>query len=599
MSIQSNFPNLKPSLLLDFANTKQLDNRITFTRSTPAVYYDGKTTAMAEQNALLYSQDLSNANWLYNNITISVNTTTAPDGTTTADTISDNSSDAYHRLYQPIDAFTQLGAYSFSIYLKYKDHRYISCGLTDNSYYRAQVVVDLVNGTITQNYLHFASDVLTSAITSVGNGWYRLTGTFTANTAIVTKLYLLSTLQQSGTFNAFNYVGTGTGFYAWGVQAEQRNASTAYTVTTSQPITNYIPVLLTAGGNQPRFDCNPITGESLGLFVEEQRTNIVTYSATFDNWTKPNVSFSTEVIAPDGTLTGQKVISTTTGSNSGAYRVSSGSNTISMYAKAAGKNWLAFINTSGSNFVAFFNVSTGTVGAVGGGYTASITAVGNGWFRCVLTAGTGTFAYHQWCICDQDNDSSVTANSVNGVLVWGAQAEAGLFATSYIPTTSASATRTADAASMTGTNFSSWYSQGNGTFYAEASTASVASDVMIIEGTNSGGGFLDFSMTFATTSTQFINRYVSTNNDMRKSGAVSANTMVKFSGSITGSTGTTIAATNGTTAASVGSQGANFGADRMFIGSRGGSSLFLNAPIRKLSFYPAQLTQTQQNSITG
>jgi hypothetical protein len=49
--------------------------------------------------------------------------------------------------------------------------------------------------------------------------------------------------------------------------------------------------------------------------------------------------------------------------------------------------------------------------------------------------------------------------------IWGAQLEAGSFASSYIATTSASATRTADAASMTGTNFSSWFNNAEGTLY--------------------------------------------------------------------------------------------------------------------------------------
>lgn len=42
--------NVEPSLLLDFAKAKTLDPRITFTRSTTAVFYDGKTVSKAEEN---------------------------------------------------------------------------------------------------------------------------------------------------------------------------------------------------------------------------------------------------------------------------------------------------------------------------------------------------------------------------------------------------------------------------------------------------------------------------------------------------------------------------------------------------------------------
>jgi hypothetical protein len=51
------------------------------------------------------------------------------------------------------------------------------------------------------------------------------------------------------------------------------------------------------------------------------------------------------------------------------------------------------------------------------------------------------------------------------------QIELGAFASSYIPTTSSQVTRAADVAVMTGTNFSSWYNQTEGTFFAEGSGA--------------------------------------------------------------------------------------------------------------------------------
>ena len=74
-----------PSLNLDFT-TGTLDSRITFTRASTGTYYDG-STVMAEQNLLKYSQDLNNTIWVQTRATISANSTTAPDGTTTAETL--------------------------------------------------------------------------------------------------------------------------------------------------------------------------------------------------------------------------------------------------------------------------------------------------------------------------------------------------------------------------------------------------------------------------------------------------------------------------------------------------------------------------------
>jgi hypothetical protein len=63
------------------------------------------------------------------------------------------------------------------------------------------------------------------------------------------------------------------------------------------------------------------------------------------------------------------------------------------------------------------------------------------------------------------------------VQVWGAQLEAGSFATSYIPTVASQVTRAADNASIIGNNFAEWYNQNAGTVYTQASTFAVSSGV--------------------------------------------------------------------------------------------------------------------------
>ena len=70
-----------------------------------------------------------------------------------------------------------------------------------------------------------------------------------------------------------------------------------------------------------------------------------------------------------------------------------------------------------------------------------------------------------------------------------AQLEAGAFATSYIPTTSAALTRNADVATMTGTNFSNWYNQSEGAFVLQAAryvgTGGSMTHFSVSDGTNS------------------------------------------------------------------------------------------------------------------
>jgi hypothetical protein len=54
--------------------------------------------------------------------------------------------------------------------------------------------------------------------------------------------------------------------------------------------------------------------------------------------------------------------------------------------------------------------------------------------------------------------------------VTNANLEIGSFSTSWIPTTGTAATRTADVPSVTGTNFSSWYRQDEGTVFVDGSS---------------------------------------------------------------------------------------------------------------------------------
>jgi hypothetical protein len=92
--------------------------------------------------------------------------------------------------------------------------------------------------------------------------------------------------------------------------------------------------------------------------------------------------------------------------------------------------------------------------------TQSATATGNGQLQLRLANANAGFTY--------------TGNGTSGIYIWGAQLEAGSGPpTSYIPTTTATVTRAADVASITGSNFSSWYNQTEGTVFADSVQANI------------------------------------------------------------------------------------------------------------------------------
>jgi len=221
-----------------------------------------------------------------------------------------------------------------------------------------------------------------------------------------------------------------------------------FTRASTATYTNSNGLLTSSATNTPRFDYNPNTGAPQGLLVEEQRTNLLTYSSEFDNaaWTKFRSNVSANVIAsPTGNLDADKLIEDTTASNShyivqNPSVVSGSAYTYTVYAKDAGRRYLQLIFTTPAfsvNVVATFDLISGTSTQSGG--VASITNAGNGWYRCSVTAtaATTTNVNCQLRLSDSSisTPASYTGDGTSGIYIWGAQLEAGAFPTSYVPST--------------------------------------------------------------------------------------------------------------------------------------------------------------------
>lgn len=237
-------------------------------------------------------------------------------------------------------------------------------------------------------------------------------------------------------------------------------------------------LIKTAAVNEPRFDHNPTTGESLGLLVEETRTNLLLRSEEFDNayWSVNNSSVTANTaVSPDGLTTADLLTETSANGHHNVYRNVTVTNgtvyTLSCYAKPAGRNWLSLYEDSAINY-AWFNLSTGVVGSVSGtGVTATIQALGDGWYRCALTyTQVGTIGRIRIALTNANGVFSYQGDGTSGIYIWGAQLEVGSFSTSYIPTSSATVTRSADVASITGANFTRWYRQDEGTMFCSATS---------------------------------------------------------------------------------------------------------------------------------
>jgi hypothetical protein len=350
-----------------------------------------------------------------------------------------------------------------------------------------------------------------------------------------------------------------------------------------------------------------------GLLIEEQRTNLLLRSGEFDNaaWTRTGVSVTANsTAAPDGTTTADLItVDTSTGAHSvddnTLWQTGSlgGSFTISIFVKAAGARYFQITYGAvrfGSSQYATFDLDTGTVSGSSTG-TASIQSLPNSWFRVAFTAVTTAASGNGEVFFLIENSPTGRANSytgdgTSGIYIWGAQLEAGAFATSYIPTVASQVTRSADSAIMTGTNFSSWYNASEGTLYAEWVYNGYSSPANMLfamtDGTTNNvlNGFLSTATNFKFTTVSGNVASVST--DM----TVVANTPYKFAGGFKGGTGAS--SLNGAGALTSSSMLTPANINRLGIGSRL-NSLTLNGTIKKLAYYPRRLSNTELQIITS
>lgn len=581
MSIQANFPAIKPTLLLDFANTEALDPRITFTRASTGTYYDGKTVAKAEENLLTYSQEFDNAAWTPAG-TVTSNVTLAPDGTLTADRCAVVSGAA---LSQIVNGITAGINYTISVWAK------------------SSATGGASNVRITTNNTG-AWNTGVSQIYALTSEWQRITisGAIISSGTSVRLMIGAYTVGGGGDATCAGNIDV------WGAQLEQRASATAYTPTTTQAVTTYIPVLQTAASGVPRFEHNPVTGESLGLEIEEQRTNLVTYSEQFDNgaWAKGAATVTTNIaIAPDGTLTADKLAENTANAFHNVYVNRSCTVgevlTRSVYVKAGERTWAGLYvqDGAGVDFFAYLNLSTGVLGTVSAGVTASVQNVGNGWYRFSVTrtvAATFNSAVFSVFPTTGDNTVTYTGNGFSGIYIWGAQLEAGAFPTSYIPTVASQVTRAADSAVMTGANFSSWYRPDEGSLFGEFSQYSSASPnnqwvAALTDGTTNNyigaltnpSSYRCLIVSGGATQASIINGTVTANTSTRGSLAYKANDFAA-----TSSGAVSIGDTSGVVPM----------VSQFTIGSVNSGSP-INGTIRKIAYYPVRVTNAQLQALTS
>lgn len=438
----------------------------------------------ARTNILQYTEDFDNAYWTKNRVSILKNFTTAPDGTLTASKMIETTGTGVHDVFRASTlSYTAGNLYTSSVFAKAAERNFVALNFSDGLVIGGgEAEFDLSTGNIVS-----VSVDSTARIEDFGNGWYRCSVTATCDvtgTGNGGEVYIRET---SG---VASYTGDGiSGIYIWGLQQEEGSYPTSYipsslTFTSRSSTGTFVGIngfIQNASLNTARINYNP-SNLSIPpkLLLEESRSNLALYSQDFSDayWTKTRSSISSNVvISPDGTLTGDKIVEDTSSSNthlvSRSFSYTTGTTyTFSVFAKADERECFS-INLQdtdfGSNSYASFDLKNGIVLTTGTGLgypIRSIVKYPDGWYRCSLTltaitTASSSVTFNLSDTLTDNSNKSYTGNGVSGLYVWGAQVEVGSFATSYIPTTTLSVTRSEDISSSSAATRSEDLSSSN------------------------------------------------------------------------------------------------------------------------------------------
>ena len=450
---------------------------------TNGTFIDSSGYVSVSDRNLILNSEVGNTG---TGVSVTPNTVAAPDGTTTADTLTETSGNSFHHGVKNTLTIVPNTTYTVSMYVKNitgsrNGFFYISLDFAGNSGFAA--TFNLNDGTLGGAGSTSARGTPNGSrgIENIGNGWYRcwVTGT-NDSTSTGGNIYFGATPSMTPTW-FLNYVTFNVAAgdekpiaYIWGFQWVSGSNRLPYSKTDAN--SNGIP-RLTHNKN----------GNRLGLLIEESKTNLQLNSLT-TSWSIDSATrTSTTELAPDNSNTATRIIDSSgsqyhmlvNDSPSQPSIANSTAHVYSCYLKAGTSDHAALSLWNGdTRYTAVFNVNSTGSGNVTTTQSSSsptnpfngIEYLNNGWYRCWIgftSPSTGTNTARCFvCISNSatpswgaDLPGFAFTNSLS-ILCWGAQVETGIIPTSYIPTTSASITRNEDKVHIPKNKITNWASTG-------------------------------------------------------------------------------------------------------------------------------------------
>ena len=370
---------------------------------------------------------------------------TVSGNTLTADAVSGT-----HRVYDQAITGISGVAYTYSFEVSAGTHNYVQIHDGTSSSYWANF--DLSNGTVTSQTGGVAS------ITQNGDK-YICSLTFTSKVFPLIPILALIPATDSARNPSWAPIGTETVVLhkAWAYRSDlggmvnNPDRGDSYVPTTSSAV--YLP-------RRGHHVYNGDTWVNKGLLHEsEARTNLVTYSEDFTQWSLPQTTVSANITtSPDGNNTADKLVPSTSALAHQLYEVFSLTSGVtynfSGFFKAGGYDYVALRFGGALDVQAFFDLVNGTIVTNTSSGPATIEDWGNGWYRCALTETSSVTGSVALSVNIGVTSSSYRAagDGTSGIYAWGVQVEQGSTPSSYIPTSGATVTRAAETLTVPAAN---------------------------------------------------------------------------------------------------------------------------------------------------
>jgi len=530
---------------------------------------------------------------------VATTTTTSPvlypnyTGAVQAMKVCENSLTLAHNVQQiNVNVGSASTTYTYSFFAKAAERNRIAVWVRGtSSTNRYDVGFNLTTGSVFGGTLSGNFTSPSTTITAFGNGWYRCTVTVTTavgETAIQGLTYLLDAVQPP---NNGAYAGDGTsGIYLTGAQLNVGSTANSYVETSSSQF---------------------ILVATKGLLIEEQRSNLATYSNTFSDasWvavgTKSVVASS--AVSPDGTVNAWTLTDSSAVAFDGIQKTLTVANDAASYtssifiAKTYGGTSTTFginLSISGGTLVsnnARINTDLGTV-LIG---TATVISVG-AWWRVAVpitnnTSGNTSLVVQLYPATNTYNLSTSVAATTGSATIYGAQMEAGTFATSYIPTVASQVTRSRDIASVN--TITPWFNASDGTIFGEASVIDISGGNYVLFAFNNGTAYATGSGFLMRSGGASVS--VGGNSSTVNASSISANTVFRAAGGYQG-VNQFISLNGATPNSNATCDFTGVGTTTLTIGSLANSTSVqhMNGWIRRINYYPTRLPNATLQRLT-